>query len=387
MATKTRGWGEGGVFKRWDGRWYATVSLGTDADGKRLRKQVSGATKVEVLQKLRTLQDEAASTDDTTITVSEWLDRWLASAKSRVRPSTYSLYATLVRTHIKPAIGYLLLAKLTPSTVQKFYATLESEGVSARTRHAVHSRLFTALKSAVRLGVLTRNVAEMVDAPRYLAPEVVPLSVVEVRTLLAAARSERLYALFLLAVHTGARQGELFALHVRDLDLKAGTLSINGTMNEDGTISPPKTARGRRRIDLAPDVVKALEEHLKRNPTNDDLLFTSADGSALRKSNFIRREWASLLKKAGLPPTKFHTLRHTAATLMLSSSVHPKVVQETLGHSSIEMTMDVYSSVIPGMGKAAASVLSDLIAGKPKPKRTARERREPTKTASREARR
>jgi integrase len=364
MTKKARGWGEGAIFKRSDGRWYAVLSCGTDDTGRRIRKEVSGKSKIEVQQKLVRLRSQADSTDDATITVAQWFERWLGSMRSRVRPGTHELYSGIVRTHITPAIGYILLTKLTASTLQNFYTTLESKGVSSRTRQAVHARVFSALKSAVRLGILSRNVAEMVEAPRYAAPEVAPLSLAQVRTLLAAARSERLYALFLLAVTTGARQGELFALRRRDIDLEAGTLSISGTLQEDGSIAPPKTARGRRRIDLAPDVVAALRAHIADNPPGDaDLLFTSTDGSAIRKSNFIRRDWAPLLKKADLPPTKFHTLRHTAATLMLSSAVHPKVVQEMLGHSSIEMTMDVYSSVIPGMGREAATTLSKLLTG------------------------
>jgi integrase len=169
--------------------------------------------------------------------------------KLRVRHGTFEPYSGLVRSHITPAIGYMLLAKLSPSSLQHFYMTFEAKGLSARTRRAIHARIISALKSAVQLAILGRNVAEMVTAPRYAAPEVALLSLAEVRRLLAAARSERLYALFLLAVSTAARQGELFAIRRRDIDLRAGTLSIDGTLKEDGSISPESGRRySRRRI-------------------------------------------------------------------------------------------------------------------------------------------
>jgi integrase len=259
-----------------------------------------------------------------------------------------------------------MLGKLTPAMLQQFYADLVRRGVSARTRKHVHANLFSALKAAVRLELVPRNVAEAVDAPRYSAPDVRPLSEEQVAALVEAAKatSPRMHAMILLAVSTGLRQGELFALDRVDLDLRGRVLSVRGTLQPDGTISEPKTAQGRRRLDLSANVLAALNDHLTATPTApNELLFRSPDGTPLRKSNFIRRDWQPLLKRAGLPPTKWHTLRHTSATLHLARGVHPKVVQELLGHSSIEMTLDIYSSVTPGMGRAAVDGLDSLLGG------------------------
>src|SRR5205807_7025156 len=189
----------------------------------------------------------------------------------------------------------------------------------------------------------------------------------QVIRLLEAAKGDRLEALYVLAVTTGLRQGELLGLHWDDIDLAGTALRVRHTLHElNGRlwIGEPKTRRARRQVDLPAIAVVALRNHRERMMIEghpDELVFCDTRGGPLRKSNLVRRSFLPLLKRAGLPTIRFHDLRHTAATLLLAQGVHPKIVQERLGHSQISLTLDTYSHVLPGMGREAASKLDALL--------------------------
>ena len=368
MPRSRRGRGEGAIFKRSNGRWYATASLGStivDGHEKRIRREVSGKTKTEVQQRLAAIREERNGTGDATLTVGDWLDRHLAAKSDQVRSGTHAQAEIRARVHIKPFIGYMLLRDLTPSALQHFYSTLATRGRSATVRNGVHGLMFNALKAAVRQGLIQRNVAELVDPPRVTRAAVQPLTRQQARALVMAASetSPRLHAIVLLAITTGMRQGELFALQRDDLDLVGATINVRGTLYEDGTVGPPKTARSRRRIDLSPNAVTILTEYLRDSATDSPFLFTAESGTPIRKSNFRKREWYPLCQRAGLPRLKFHNLRHTSATLSFSRSTHPKIVQERLGHANIGITLDTYSAFIPGMGRAEAGEIDSILDG------------------------
>ena len=182
----------------------------------------------------------------------------------------------------------------------------------------------------------------------------------QVVQLLEAAKGDRLEALYILAVTTGLRQGELLGLHWDDIDLGGSALRVRHTLHElNGRvwIGEPKTRRARRQVDLPAIAVMALQHHregmlIEGRPVG--LVFCNNQGGPLRKSNLVRRSFLPLLKRAGLPVIRFHDLRHTAATLLLVQGVHPKIVQERLGHSQISLTLDTYSHILPGMGREAA---------------------------------
>jgi integrase len=179
------------------------------------------------------------------------------------------------------------------------------------------------------------------------------------------AEGHRLGALFVLAVATGMRQGELFGLRWEDVDLKAGIVSVQRTLEEiDGKLrlKEPKSEKSRRRIDLPAFAIEALVRHKARMMPEGFLagpVFPDTEGSWLRKSNFTRKVFKPLLKKAGLPDVRFHDLRHGHATLMLSLGEHPKVVQERLGHSQISLTLDTYSHVLPSVHRGAAAKIDE----------------------------
>jgi len=187
-------------------------------------------------------------------------------------------------------------------------------------------------------------------------------------------RGNRLEALYVLAVHTGMRQGELLALNWQDVDLDEGVIRVSRTLTRDGgrlSTGAPKTKRSRRTIHLTQTVVRKLKVHLERQQEemerlgglyrDQGLVFTTEVGTLINPTNLRKRSLSFLLERAGLKRIRFHDLRHTCATLLLSKNVHPKYVQELLGHSSVTITLDTYSHVIPGMGKHTTQAMEDTL--------------------------
>ncbi len=374
--SKKRGNGEGSITKRKDGRWMARYTVHTVKGPK--RRHVYGRTRKEAADKLaKVLSDrvEGIDYDDENMTLGEYLNRWLkGSVYGSVRQSTYDRDANLVQNHLLPALGGIKLKKLSPAHVQGFYRDRLDAGLSASTVHKMHAILHKALSQAVRWHMVPRNVTEAVRPPRPAPKEMRPLSTEETRRLLRAACGERLEALYVLAVTTGMRQGELLALRWQDVDLKNGTLSVRRTLTRDGgrvIIGEPKTKKSRRSISLTPRAVEALGAHLERQLREIEilgdryedrgLLFATDTGGPVNPSNLRQRSFAPLLQKAKLPHVRFHDLRHTCATLLLSKGTHPKFVQELLGHATVAITLDTYSHAVPGMGKQTAKAMEDAL--------------------------
>jgi integrase len=364
--------GEGSIYRRSDGRWAAQLPLGSGRS-----KFFYGRTKLEVTQKLNAARHakEQGATFGPELTILKFLMDWLTGARPGLRASTWKRYEELVRLHIVPTLGSMKLSKLTPQHVQNLYATLLSSGLSPATVQRVHACLHRALGQATRWGYTTRNVASLADPPRVRRHEMTTFTGEEARRFLDAASSDRLFALFLLAISTGIRQGEALALHWRDLDLGAATMSIRGSMRRTGegfTISEPKSGKSRH-ILLTTAAVSALAEHRSAQLVerfaagpdwhDSDLVFCNSVGRPLEVSNLIRRTFRPLLHSAEVPMIRFHDLRHTAATLLLGQGVHPKVVSEMLGHSQISITMDLYSHVTPTMQADAVRAFEQVLAG------------------------
>lgn len=243
----------------------------------------------------------------------------------------------------------------------------------------IHTTLHRALKQAVRWGLVPRNAAAAVDPPRVVTPEMRPLSSAQARTLLATAKGNRLQALFVLAVTTGMRQGELLGLGWEDVDLEARSVRVRRTLTlaKGGPrLTEPKTKGSRRSIRLTSGAVEALVRHRVRQDSEGaaaggkwnawGFVFCTRRGTPIRRDNLHDKHWKPLLRRAGLPDIRFHDLRHTCATLLLTMSVHPKIVSEMLGHSSIAITLDTYSHVIPGLGEAAANAIEEVLGDDPR---------------------
>ncbi|HEV2357498.1 MAG TPA: site-specific integrase [bacterium] len=230
-----------------------------------------------------------------------------------------------------------------------------------------YDELHHALDQAVRWGMIPRNVCDAVTRPGAPRPIMQVLTPTQVSALLEAAREDRLHALYVMAITTGLRQGELLGLQWDDVDLTGALLHVRHSLHEvNGRLSlgEPKTARAKRPVDLPRIAVAALREHRERMLAEGHphgWVFCDTEGGPVRRPNLLRRSFQPLLKKAGLPQIRFHDLRHTAATLLLLQGVHPKVVQERLGHSQISVTLDTYSHVLPSMGREAAAKLDALL--------------------------
>ncbi len=359
------------MFRRQDGVWAGSVTVGYDDCGKRRRRTVYGPTKGDVLEKLVRIRAdvlEGILIDPRRLTAATYLRRWLDDAvRPSVRVSVHRRYEEIVRLRIVPRIGGIALSRLTPMHVQSLLTSLEREGVSSRGRQMTYDRLHCALKQAVQWGLVPRNVCDAVTRPRAQRPTMRVLTPEQVSALLTAARMDRFYALYVLAVTTGLRQGELLGLQWADIDFDHAVLRVRNTLHEMAGhlwLDEPKTARGRRTVDLPACAVLALREHRARMLVKRDVqefVFCDTQGGPVRKSNLVRRSFLPLLKRAGLPRIRFHDLRHTAATLLLLEGVHPKVVQERLGHSQISITLDIYSHVLPSMGRDAANKLDALL--------------------------
>jgi integrase len=370
MARKRRGRNEGGIFQRADGLWVGTLSLGYNAQGKRLRTTVYGATKKEAQEALRKLQNDTANGVDLTVeklTVGDWLTRWLTMIKPAVEPNTYLFYERQARIHIAPHLGQIQLAKLAAVHIQGFYSTLAAAGVKAPTQRKAGTALTVALNEAVRLNLVPGNVAQKVRKPKATPSEVEVFDPEQVGRFLQAARDNRHYAFYRTALDSGARPGELLALMWDDVDFEGGFLSITKSLEEiDGRVrvKATKTAKGRRRIDLSADTLAVLAEHRKAALAAGRIaspVFPSLTGGYLLQCNLKRDSFKPLLERAGLPSVGLYVLRHTCATLLLLAEVPAKVVSERLGHSSIGITLDTYSHVLPTMQKKAASVLGQLL--------------------------
>lgn len=363
-----------GITKRADGRYMGRAMV--DAPDGPKRKTVYGKKYGEVEKKLNRLRADAdlgIVFDAENQTVGEYLQSWLTdNVRDTVRESTYDSYERTVRVHLIPPFSHVKLAKLTPQHIRRLYREKLDKGLAPRTIQYAHTLLKKALKQAVRDGMIPRNPAEAVDPPQIQRDELQPLSAAQVRALLetASEAGERLEALYTVAVHTGLRQGELLGLCWEDVDLGAGTLQVKRVFSTTGAFTAPKTAKSRRKIALSRTAVEALKAHRKRQLKeriekaglweDQGLVFASEVGTPLSRHN-LTRSFKRLLQRAELPDVRFHDLRHTAATLLLSRNVHPKYVQEMLGHSTIAITLDTYSHVMDGMDGGTASAMDDAL--------------------------
>ena len=374
---RRRGNGEGSITRhKKSGLYMARYTVETPKGPK--RKTIYGKKREDVANKLAKVLAERAGGivyDDENLTVGEYLDSWLkGSVRGSVRQSTYDRYEIAVRVHIKPALGRLKLKKLSPAHLAGFYQDRLDAGFAAASVHKLHTTIRKALDQAVKWHMVPRNVAEAVRAPRPAPKEMRTLSAEEARRFLEAARGDRLEALYMLAVTTGMRQGELLALKWQDVNLQSGTLSVRRTITKNGgrlLLGEPKTKKSRRTIQLTESVVGALREHLSHQMEqierlgdlyqDEGFIFTSEVGTLINPTNLRKRSFVQLLQKANVPRIRFHDLRHTCATLLFSRNVHPKHVQELLGHANIAITLDTYSHVIPGMGDQAARAMEDAL--------------------------
>lgn len=405
---KKRSSSAGSVFQRKDGRWVACVNLGW-VNGRRARKSFYGDTRREVQGKLtEALRDQQLGLPVALEkqTVEQYLTRWLSDVVKRTtRPATFRSYEQLVRLHIKPMIGNHSLTKLTTQQVRAMLNCKLDSGLSSRTVQYLHAILRKALNGALKDQLVVRNVAKLVEPPRGMPKEIQPLTTQEARAFLEAIKTDRLEALFTVAISLGLRQGEALALRWRDVDLEAGTLRVRYALQrskpkqmpaEDRTeldggskstgpleihLVEPKTKKSRREIKLPNITRTGLAGHRLRQAQErklsgsawltpkiycdgrveavDDFVFTTMIGTPFDGRNLTKR-FQRILKNASIPPHRFHDLRHTAATLLAVQGVHPKAIQSVLGWDQIAM-VDRYLHFADEMRKDAAVKMDAIL--------------------------
>jgi integrase len=369
--------GEGGITRhKKSGLYMARYTIQTPTGPK--RKTPYGKTRREVgerLTKAKADRDGGLVFDADNIKLGGYLGRWLTdSVRDTVRPTTFERYEQIVRLHLRPVLGQLKLKNLTSAHVRGLYRQKLDAGLAPRTVQYVHVTLHKALEQAIADGLIPRNATEAVKPPQVRREEMRPLTAKQVRILFDAAKGDRLAALYVLAVTTGLRQGELLGLKWDDVDLEAGTLQVRRTLTTakgGPQLTSPKTKGSRRTVKLPQTALEALRSHLERQLGEIDqagslwrengLIFASESGDPLDRRNVTTHQFKPLLKRAGLPQIRFHELRHTCATLLLSKNVNPKIVSEMLGHASIAITLDTYSHVLPNMQDSAAKAMEDAL--------------------------
>ncbi len=377
----------GSVVKRGDG-YTVVVELDRDpVTNKRRQKWHSGyRTKRDAERALaELLADVSRGTyvPKSRQTVREYAEEWLAAMKPTVRPATHYSYSRNLRLHVVPVIGSAPLAAVDAGTLNQMYAALLADGrkdharggLSPRTVRYIHTIVHRAFKDAVRWGRLARNPADAADPPKAAEagrPESITWTADQLRTFLEGTRASRHWTAHLLLATSGMRRGEVLWLRWRDLDLDGGRASIRQTViavRHTAMLGTPKTAKGRRTITLDKGTVAALREHRKQQNaerllmgagwTDSDLVFCHVDGTMLHPERFTRG-FSEAVRRLGLPAIRLHDLRHGWATLALQAGVHPKVVQERLGHANIGITLDTYSHVVAGLHEDAAEQVAAL---------------------------
>jgi integrase len=375
---KKRGNGQGTVAPRRNkaGKIIGFVGAFFGPDGK--RHWVSAKTKTECWRKLNIAMydaDRGIRPGPTNLTVEQYLTSWLTdSVKGTVSRATYDGYMRDVHHHIIPLLGRRKLKVLTPVDIRRLYRKMAEKGLKDRSIEYVHTTLRKSLKAVVVDRLINHNPTDGVrpiKTPTGAAKEPKALAPYQVKVLLEAAAESRFEALYVVAIYTGLRRGELLGLKWTDTDLDAGTLMVRRSLDVDGTFKAPKNQAARRTLKLTPRALDALKVHkvhqnaarLQAGPRWQDhnLVFPNTVGKPMNAGNFYRRDFQPLLKRAGLADEGFtiHSLRHTFATTLADKGVHPSTAQKMLGHSDIRMTLAIYTHATDGMQDAATDALEE----------------------------
>ncbi len=326
-----RGNGEGSVRQRPNGLWEARITL----DGK--SRSFFAPTRAEAVKKLTVFQHDRdigkPPSVHNGISVEKYLVGWLEMKRGTLpSPRTYDRYREYVTLHLIPALGRHEVASLSVHHVQKLYSEKRAT-LAPRTVNHIHAVLHNALEHAMKQGLVYRNVTELAEAPKVCKVEMLVWTQEEARAFLRVAESDRYYALYATALATTMRQSELFGLHWRDIDLEAGVVNVKTAVRRSRSagfqMAIPKTDSSRRVIPIDPTVVGILKAHKERQDIeretlgdawrDNDLVFPDTLGGALRTSNLERQRFGPMMAKAGVPRICFHDMRHTAATLLISS--------------------------------------------------------------------
>lgn len=373
----------GSVFKR-SGGWAFKIEAGLhpETGNRRAVKRQGFRTKRDAEKALAEVQQTVYNgtvVANLSVRLDDYLDDWLTSQEARLRPSSHHSYV-IASKRLKKHLGGYKLQALTPLQIEKFYADLLDHGsrtggpLASKTVKNTHVVLRKALADAERLGLVPRNAAAAARGPSVKRPQMKTWSSDQVKEFSKVAQESRMRHAFTILVTTGMRRGEILGLRWEDVDFDSSQLAIVQTMTQvdnELVIGEPKTTRSRRTVYVHDGTIKALreqrklqaEERLAAGPAwepGSDLVFRSETGGPVIPDKFSRH-FDALVAETDVPRIRLHDLRHTNATLSLKAGVHPKVVSERLGHSSIAITLDLYSHVTPGISREAAASVEAMI--------------------------
>ena len=377
----------GHIVKRGKNSYSIAISMGKDPVTGKYKQQwvsVKGSKKdaekhlSEILHQL----DTGSFMKPGKTTLAEYLRKWLKDyVWPNLAPRTAEGYEHIIHRHLIPSLGNIPLTHLKPEHLQRYYSEKLLSGrcdgkgaLSARTVRHHHVTLHDALESAVKWGLLNRNVADAVSPPRYQRPQWQTLNEIDISKLLETAKKTPYYVLFYQALFTGMRRSELLALRWCDVDLLLCQAYITRTLHHLRTgeivIRAPKSAKGRRMVSLSPSAALLFQEHRDKQEVqrvmlgvplkDDDLIFSNHEGKPILPDS-VTHAWIKLVRRIGLKGVRLHDARHTHASLMLKQGVHPKIVQERLGHASIQITLDTYSHMAHGLQEAAAAGFDKMV--------------------------
>jgi integrase len=373
-AMSRRGKGEGSIVRRKDGRYQASY-VGNDG-----RRHYFGApTRGEVARKLtEALHNKrmGIGVAGPAQTVGQFLPAWLDDASQRLKPRTVERYSGLIRIHVLPVLGDLRLGKLNPQHLTALYASLRAAGAARASIAQLHWVLHSALDKAVLWQLVTRNVADRADAPEPQSHQMIVLTLDQSRTIIEATAGTEIGTLYLMALHTGMRQGEMLGLRRMDVDTETQMVDVNATLSRiDGKWQrgSPKSKAGIRRIRMTSTLANTLTRHftwqgerhlaLGHRIGPETLIFTDAWGEPINGFHVTERMFKPLLRRLGLPEVRFHDLRHAFASMMLSNGERVDLVSRMLGHSKPSITLNVYAHLMPGDQEEAVSRLDRMLGG------------------------
>jgi len=364
----------GSIVKK-NHKWYIVVDS-TDENGKRKRKWISGFnTQKEAEKKLpEILQQLNTNTfvDTNNITLRDYMQLWLEDyAKPNVAPTTYDKY-TYAANKVSEILGNMKLQQIKPIHIQQLVNKLNNSDVTPSTVLSYYRVLNTAINQAVKWQFIQYNPCVAVTPPRNTKNKMMILDQDEIQILLDKSKDHVLYPVIVLALLCGLRRGEILGLKWENIDFFSGVIHLENNLvmaNNESILKETKTSTGRRAVDISSNVVEVLKK-VKKQKMSYKLLYGSSyhdsnfvctweDGRPFRP-DYIPKAFAKILVSANLPKIRFHDLRHTHASILLKSGIHPKVVQERLGHSSISITLDTYSHLVPSLQKSAAEKMATM---------------------------
>ncbi len=370
----------GQIIKRSEKTWLVRIFLGRDGNGKRkyFNKTIHGSKKdaQKFLTEKNREMDLGISIQPAAMTLNEFLDKWLSeSVKQKTREQTANNYAWLMKKYVRPTLGAKRLSNITTLDAQKLWNQMTAKGLTPRTVRYTNTILKYAFKQAIQWNFLSKNPCEFCVLPRNIKREMQCLSPQQAVKFLETAKESKHFCLFLLAIETGLRPSEFLALRWQDINFEKAILSVQRAMLElpKGKFrsDEPKTLKSRRTIPLSNTLIDELKRHRRKQLEQKmklgsdyqifDLIFANETGSPFTKQHVRLLHFQPLLAKAGLPKIRLHDLRHLCASLLLADGVSPKVIQERLGHSSISITLDIYSHILPSMQSDATSKLERML--------------------------